>query len=273
MDFAKVLPRLSRPLSLGAKGPEVKVLQEALNIWDDDHTQKPLSVDGHFGKQTHFAVIFLQFWENLKEDGVVGPKTAEKLGLMVGNTGSPVIISFDQPPRPPMTPPLTLLIDVVAEGLRPLRDKIEDSLLLAPGSDPRRKLLRRDQANEGYDDLIEELRNWAADLPEGNRAVAQMRISFQNYVRWMHSTLDAAQFDGTGGWMWRFGPYLDRIPFDQIAGVADRVLRGEQTPVVAVQQLRIAFEQFNQLLAQVRRVDDNGVGPDGKATLKEALGV
>ena len=271
MDFPKVQPQLTKPLSLGSRGPEVKILQEALNAWDDDHTQKPLAVDGRFGKHTHYAVNFVQFWEGLKQDGVVGPRTAEVLGLIVGTTARqlPVTISIEKPPPPAMTPPLKLLVDVIVEGLRPLKERIEDAILSAPkeSDDVRAIWQHRNQTNEGFDDLAKDLATWAGDLPEGNLAVAKLRTLFQTFVHWTQSELEAAQFNARGGWIWRFKPLLDQLPVDIIIRVTDRVLRGEQTSVVAMAQIRMAFDNFNLAVQQVPRMDANGVGPDGKPSL------
>ena len=269
MDFAKVLPRLTKPLSLGSRGPEVKILQEALNAWDDDHSQSPLVPDGRFGKKTHSAVLFVQFWDGLKEDGVVGPKTAEVLGLEMssGPRMMPVSISIDQPPPKAMTPPLKLLVDAVVEGLRPLKERIEDAILSAPKDDVRAILQHRNQANEGFDDLAEDLASWSSDLPEGNLAIAKLRTLFQNFVHWTKSELEAAQFSARGGWIWRFKPLLDQLPIELVAVVTERVLRGEQTAVVAMAQIRMAFDNFNHALQQVPRMDANGVGPDGMPSL------
>lgn len=271
MAITHITTILKKPLSLGASGPDVRALQEAINDWYEGVSQ--VKVDGRFGKATHQAVQFVQFMEHLKRDGVVGPKTAEKLGLTFGaGPGMPITIRFEEPPRPPMTPPLVLVVDVIVDGMKPLRDEIEDAILRAPSESPRLNLERRNYANESYDDLVEDLKGWAANLPNGNLAVAALRTAFQTYIQWMHRELNAAQFDVRGGWIWRYHPVLDKIPVDQIAAISERILRGEQTPVVAIAQLRMTFDQFNRMLDQVPRMDANGVGPDGKPTLKEALG-
>ena len=267
MDFSVIT--LKRPLALGAKGPDVKILQQALNDADEYNIWKPLVIDGHFGKATHWRVRAVQFGANLKEDGVVGKKTAEELGLTMGSgsEGTPITIRFEEPPRPPTTPPLQLLIDVIADGLRPLRDEIEDAILRAPSNNARVSLLRRDYANESYDDLIQDLTSWAKDLPQGNLAIGQLRTAFETYIQWMHRELEAAQFVVYGGWIWRYHPVLDKIPVSQIVAIAENVLRGQQSPVVAIAQLKMTFDQFNQMLDQVPHYDANGVGPEGKASV------
>lgn len=58
-------------LKRGSKGPEVKILQEALH----------LLADGIFGPLTEEAVKEFQKANGLTADGIVGPKTWEKLGI------------------------------------------------------------------------------------------------------------------------------------------------------------------------------------------------
>lgn len=56
-------------MTIGSKGSEVKVLQRYLGV----------PVDGIFGKGTQQAVIEFQSQNGLKPDGIVGPRTWEKL--------------------------------------------------------------------------------------------------------------------------------------------------------------------------------------------------
>jgi len=58
-------------LKNGSKGPNVKILQEFLEI----------SADGIFGSGTEKAVKTWQFENKLAADGIVGPNTWEKMGL------------------------------------------------------------------------------------------------------------------------------------------------------------------------------------------------
>jgi peptidoglycan hydrolase-like protein with peptidoglycan-binding domain len=56
---------LNRPLCVGDRSDEVKLLQKRLQI----------RVDGVFGEQTRDAVINFQLGNGLIPDGVVGPQT------------------------------------------------------------------------------------------------------------------------------------------------------------------------------------------------------
>jgi hypothetical protein len=59
-------------LKIGSRGPEVKQLQEFLNIGND----------GIFGKGTEAAVKSWQSDNRLEPDGIVGPKTWSAMGLL-----------------------------------------------------------------------------------------------------------------------------------------------------------------------------------------------
>jgi peptidoglycan L-alanyl-D-glutamate endopeptidase CwlK len=72
-------------LQLGDKGPEVTALQEKLR----ERGFNPGNIDGEFGGGTEAAVLAFQRSEGLLADGVVGPRTAEALGL----ANPPAIVS------------------------------------------------------------------------------------------------------------------------------------------------------------------------------------
>jgi putative peptidoglycan binding protein/D-alanyl-D-alanine carboxypeptidase-like protein len=63
-------------LTVGDRGPEVRVLQTRLN-----ERGAALTVDGVFGTGTRAAVAAFQVAHGLRGDGVVGPKTRDALGL------------------------------------------------------------------------------------------------------------------------------------------------------------------------------------------------
>jgi len=69
---------MNLPLKLGSKGPDVVKLQEALEI----------KADGDFGLMTESAVKAYQRAIGLKDDGIVGPKTANSLGLLDSDVSS-----------------------------------------------------------------------------------------------------------------------------------------------------------------------------------------
>jgi len=68
---------MSLLLKLGSSGEDVAALQRAL----EDAGFSPGSVDGVFGPATEAAVLAFQRSEKLAADGIVGPNTAEALGL------------------------------------------------------------------------------------------------------------------------------------------------------------------------------------------------
>jgi peptidoglycan hydrolase-like protein with peptidoglycan-binding domain len=69
-------------LALGAEGPEVSRLQQALNTAG---AQPPLEVDGDFGPRTEAAVKQFQERSGLQADGIHGPKTA---ALLIGGAAT-----------------------------------------------------------------------------------------------------------------------------------------------------------------------------------------
>ena len=71
-------------VSYGARGDDVKKIQQALKKWG----YYKGSVDGIFGSGTLAAVKDFQRKNGLTADGIVGPKTASALGITLGGTGS-----------------------------------------------------------------------------------------------------------------------------------------------------------------------------------------
>ena len=69
-------------LKLGASGASVKTLQQALA----NAGFSPGAADGQFGPKTAAAVKAFQSAKGLVADGVVGPKTWNKLGITVSGT-------------------------------------------------------------------------------------------------------------------------------------------------------------------------------------------
>ena len=65
-------------LKLGDNDPSVKLLQDALKNKGFD----PGAIDGDFGPATESAVVAFQKSEGLVADGVAGPRTQQKLGLV-----------------------------------------------------------------------------------------------------------------------------------------------------------------------------------------------
>src|SRR5271165_3149973 len=67
-----------RYLSRGLRGPDVKVVQDALNYRRQPFDEE-LVPDGVFGSKTRAAVVAFQNRHDLQPDGIVGPKTRQSL--------------------------------------------------------------------------------------------------------------------------------------------------------------------------------------------------
>ena len=67
----------------GMTGPDVKAIQEGLNVADQQHSLDP---DGKFGNETDKAVRRFQTANNLEPDGIVGPLTRAALFPLVATT-------------------------------------------------------------------------------------------------------------------------------------------------------------------------------------------
>jgi peptidoglycan hydrolase-like protein with peptidoglycan-binding domain len=76
----------------GAKDDAVKPLQHLLNDHSEDDEDRRIPVDGIFGTKTEAAVKAFQEAEKLQVDGIVGPKSWDKLIVQVkkGSEGDAV---------------------------------------------------------------------------------------------------------------------------------------------------------------------------------------
>lgn len=87
--------------TLGSVGPQVILIQDALNDWAKYVGYAPLKVDGAFGGKTYLAVRMFQAFKKLTVDGVVGPQTVSALAT------SPSVVVKVKPkpkPAPPVVP-------------------------------------------------------------------------------------------------------------------------------------------------------------------------
>ena len=66
-------------LQIGSQGENVRQLQAQLNAQGSN-----IKVDGIFGEETRAAVIWFQESQSLKPDGIVGPKTTNRLFAAMG---------------------------------------------------------------------------------------------------------------------------------------------------------------------------------------------
>jgi uncharacterized protein (TIGR02594 family) len=71
---------VSKIPKLGDKGPDVVILQEAINSYFKEET---ITVDGDFGSRTQGAISAIQKGNGLAGSGVIGPKTMRILKLEV----------------------------------------------------------------------------------------------------------------------------------------------------------------------------------------------
>jgi peptidoglycan hydrolase-like protein with peptidoglycan-binding domain len=102
-----------RNLSVGMVGPDVKAIQEALNVWG---AAPPLKTDGKFGPRTDAAVRKFQKARGLRDDGIVGRYTRGALfpvgvattTIFAMRLRMPAFPSFHGSAAPPLVGPLTL---------------------------------------------------------------------------------------------------------------------------------------------------------------------
>jgi peptidoglycan hydrolase-like protein with peptidoglycan-binding domain len=86
-----------RYLSSGLRGPDVKVVQDALN-YRRRFLDKELVPDGAFGPKTRAAVVAFQKRYGLQPDGIVGPKTRQALFPLVTFTNYVAVSRFGEYP-------------------------------------------------------------------------------------------------------------------------------------------------------------------------------
>jgi hypothetical protein len=81
-----VLQRLVNQVQIGSQGPQVAVVQDSMNRFQnvEPASGQPLAqlvVDGLFGPKTHARVKQFQSRNSLVADGIVGPRTREAMNL------------------------------------------------------------------------------------------------------------------------------------------------------------------------------------------------
>ncbi len=90
-----------KTLSQGSKGPDVSVLQQALNLLDQavGRDFALLAVDGIFGPLTGKKVRAAQSELGIVVDGIVGPVTWSKIDDALMSMGIPGVIPGSKPPQ------------------------------------------------------------------------------------------------------------------------------------------------------------------------------
>ena len=95
-------------LQIGSQGENVRQLQAQLNAQGSN-----IKVDGIFGEETRAAVIWFQESQDLKQDGIVGPKTTNRLFAAMGEgfaelgfreAVDEIIVGLSPPPTPKPKP-------------------------------------------------------------------------------------------------------------------------------------------------------------------------
>lgn len=258
MNLALAVPQLSGPLHLGSHGEDVKQLQRVLN---QDHIGGVLNVDGRFGKSTHHALVEWQRRQRLKPDGVVGPATAKRLGWRYHpGRVMPYVITIEAPPRPPMTPPLQILVDAILAGLKPVHKATRDAMFATPTStdDPRVNLKQIGFLDHEWSRLETALTALVENVPDASMAANSMRASLQTYVESTSDIAKTMQWHARGGYMWRLPDLIRTIPVDVIVGTANRLVRGEQSIAVGLSQLQMAFRNLKEAVDRMPHTDANG---------------
>lgn len=76
MSTSQAVTTCPLTIQIGATGDTVKLLQQKLTGYNF-----PTKVDGIFGNNTKKSVMAFQSHYHLQVDGIVGPKTWQKLGV------------------------------------------------------------------------------------------------------------------------------------------------------------------------------------------------
>lgn len=258
MNGPSNVPTLARLLCIGTEGPEVKALQTRLN---QAQLGPPMNPDGKFGRKTHAALVAYQRKNGLKPDGVVGPGTARALNWNYNKSGEkPYIIRYDAPPLPAMTPPLAAIVGAIRLGMEPFKAKIAEFIRNGFNETPyfvnqkdtsvqfRQIRLRQEELEFHYGRLMSSL-DAMTNSPAGDlgSVTVELKNAFSKFISEMHSGCRAMEFYGAN--MAPCHKALDRLPHQQIGAAVERVLKTEQTAVVAIAQIQLALENTIRMMA------------------------
>ena len=114
-DPARNIPTIRK----GAKGPLVITLQTILNA-----DGAGLAIDGNFGAKTENALKVYQMANNLKADGVCGPKTWAELGVTFDD--EPELPPVEEQPEDPVEEPETETASVPLDELNELKACLDE---------------------------------------------------------------------------------------------------------------------------------------------------
>jgi hypothetical protein len=249
-------PILLNPLCLGNNGEAVRALQTQLN---EARSGLPLNVDGRFGISTHRALLAFQRQKGLKPDGVVGPKCAEVLGWQYrAGSSRPYVVRYDKPPLPPLTPPLAVIAAAVWSGLEPFKLLMVDDIAHAydhysnPNATSDVYSAQGKQKFQRYEELnwhfirvrnrLDQLENFTNG--QDDSVLSDLRDTFAYFKMDMSTGYRAMEF--YGGNMNLPVRNLESLPFQQILGAIERVMKGEQLMDIAITGMRMSLDAAKQ---------------------------
>lgn len=274
---------LSYPLCLGSNGSVVRALQVLLN---QAGVGAALATDGRFGKGTHVALLAFQRRKGLKPDGVVGPATAKALGWSYRQGESkPYVIRYDAPPLPAMTPPVAAVAVAIRVGMGAFKELMYEGITKAyaktnygvpspagspPAQQPALDAFARERGfktsedfhqrqfaqvkarladlNWHYDKLWDSLTRLQDQAASGVAPdLAGLHSVFAYFVSDMRSSLRAMSL--LSGDTLACEQALEQLSYQHLLSIVERVLRGEQTALMAISQIGIAFDNANRTLA------------------------
>jgi peptidoglycan hydrolase-like protein with peptidoglycan-binding domain len=160
---------------MGCKGREVETLQSLLN---DTEPPPNLDVDGKFGPKTDKAVRDFQRRNALRPDGIVGPLTAQDLGVVyLGKPAAPPLPTGARAePRHTTQPPLEALAAAIVEGLKKITEAAKQDFLNSGASKP--------AIDQTIDDLENSVFQTAADQLLGNGSFKGLGLSSSSDADW-----------------------------------------------------------------------------------------
>ncbi len=122
-ELAGRYPDIVKP---GEKGNNVRLLQYILNLLSDYYSYVPrVTIDGVYGSKTQEAVKEFQRRQSLTPDGIVGPKTWQK--LLVAYLSVEKFLSPDQRlPESPLVPQIVLKIGDEGDDVKKLQELINN---------------------------------------------------------------------------------------------------------------------------------------------------